>query len=123
VRSKAAYPVSGRGGTLLAISLLAFALAACGTVHPPRGDAGATGTASAAKTGSPATSEGFAGYKWAVTMLAHDSTATPVTKDLPVTLYFAPDGQFVADEPINTHGGTYKQIPGGFTTGSASPAS
>ena len=59
---------------------------------------------------------GFAGYKWRVVAIDHDGKQTPVPARYSVYLLFTPNGQFGANDPVNYHGGTYREIPGGFTT-------
>lgn len=66
--------------------------------------------------GQPATTAGFAGYKWAVESIGHDGKTTPVPGKYSVYLQFTPDGHFGANEPVNYHSGSYRVTPGGFTT-------
>lgn len=94
-----------------AVGLLASAIAACGS-------AGAQApSAHPVSQNRPATPTSFAGYKWRVVTIGHDGKSTSIPANKQVYLAFAPNGQFVANEPINTHSGTYKVTPGGFTTG------
>ena len=79
----------------------------------------AAGCATAASGPSPKSADaqaGFAGYKWLVVMIDHAGKETPVPARYAVYLQFAPDGQFVANEPVNGHGGTYHLTGDGFTT-------
>jgi heat shock protein HslJ len=94
----------------VAVGLLAGAIAACGSAgtHAPSADP--------VSQNRPATPTGFAGYKWRVVTIEHDEKSTSIPVNKQVYLAFAPNGQFVANEPINTHSGTYKVTPGGFTT-------
>jgi hypothetical protein len=73
----------------------------------------AAGCAAAGGASAPA---GFAGYKWQVTTITDGGTPTSIPASDDVYLEFTPNGQFVANEPVNTHGGTYRQVAGGFTT-------
>ena len=59
---------------------------------------------------------GFAGYKWSVVAIDHGGTETPIPAHYSVYLQFTPNGQFGANEPVNYHGGNYRQTAGGFTT-------
>ena len=64
----------------------------------------------------PITHAGFAGYKWSVVAIDHSGTETPIPAHYSVYLQFTPNGQFGANEPVNYHGGNYRQTAGGFTT-------
>jgi hypothetical protein len=64
----------------------------------------------------PITHAGFAGYKWSVVAIGHDGKQTPIPAHYSVYLQFTPNGQFGANEPINYHGGTYRQTADGFVT-------
>ena len=59
---------------------------------------------------------GFAGYKWTVVAIAHDGTTTAIPARYSVFLMFTPSGQFIANEPVNTHAGTYRVTSDGFVT-------
>ena len=59
---------------------------------------------------------GFAGYKWSVVAIDHAGRETPVPSMYSVSLQFTPAGQFGANDSVNYHSGTYRQIDGGFTT-------
>ncbi len=58
----------------------------------------------------------FVGYKWTVVAIAHDGETTAIPARYSVFLIFTPGGQFIANEPVNTHGGTYRVTAGGFVT-------
>ncbi|OKI44022.1 META domain-containing protein [Micromonospora sp. CB01531] len=66
--------------------------------------------------GQPASTAGFAGYKWAVVSISHGGKTTPVPGEYSVYLQFTPDGHFGANEPVNYHSGNYQVTRGGFTT-------
>lgn len=86
--------------------LASLAIAGCGTTT--------------AGTAAPATvaAEAFAGYKWQVVTITRDGKQTPIPARYDVYLSFTRSGQFGANEPINSHGGTYRATSDGFTTGS-----
>jgi len=65
---------------------------------------------------APASETGFVGYKWTVTAISDGGPAVSVPARDDVFLAFTRDGQFVANEPVNTHGGPYWVTPSGFTT-------
>jgi heat shock protein HslJ len=95
--------------------LLAILLAACSGVtargaadKPPPGQPPA---------GQPSTTAAFVGYKWTVTSISHAGQTTPVPGTYSVYLQFAPNGGFLANEPVNSHGGTYQVTQSGFTIG------
>ena len=92
-----------------AAALLA-AVTACGSpaAHLP--------PAAPASAGRPATTAGFAGYKWTVVTIGHDGRTTSLPAKYRVYLQFTPNGQFGANEPVNFHSGRYTVTPGGFTT-------
>jgi hypothetical protein len=95
--------------------LVAGAVTACGSPAPqPPSTALPSAGASAS---SPAAHAGFVGYRWTVVAIAHDGKTTQVPAAKGVYLLFTPNGEFVANEPVNTHSGTYLLTPGGFTTG------
>jgi hypothetical protein len=87
--------LAGAGG-----SLLAGALAACGSAGAPVPAL----TAHAA----------FAGYKWSVVSIGHDGRNTAIPASYSVYLEFTPDGQFMANEPVNGHSGSYRLTGDGF---------
>lgn len=90
-------------GRRIAASLAAFlalAAAACGST--------AVGGSSA-----PA---GFAGYKWSVVAIGHAGKETAIPAHYGVDLQFAPNGAYLANDPVNTHFGTYRRTADGFTT-------
>jgi len=84
---------------IVAVALMALAAAACGST-----------------AGGSSMLAGFAGYKWSVVAIGHDSKETPVPARYNVYLQFAPDGQYGANDPVNYHFGTYRQTGDGFTT-------
>ena len=84
---------------IVAVALMALAAAACGST-----------------AGGSSMLAGFAGYKWSVVAIGHDSKETPVPARYNVYLQFAPNGQYGANDPINYHFGTYRQTGDGFTT-------
>ena len=84
---------------MLALALVTLAAAACG------------GTA-----GGSSMLGGFAGYKWSVVAIGHDGKETPVPARYNVYLQFAPNGQYGANDPVNSHGGTYRVTSAGFAT-------
>jgi hypothetical protein len=58
----------------------------------------------------------FAGYKWSVVAIGHDGKQTSIPAHYNVYLQFAPNGQCGANDPVNSHFGTYRQTGDGFTT-------
>ena len=84
---------------IVAVALMALAAAACGST-----------------AGGSSMLAGFAGYKWSVVAIGHDSKETPVPARYNVYLQFAPDGQYGANDPVNYHFGTYRQTGDGFAT-------
>ncbi len=84
---------------IVAVALVALAAAACGST-----------------AGGSSMLAGFAGYKWSVVAIGHDSKETPVPARYNVYLQFAPNGQYGANDPVNYHFGTYRQTRDGFTT-------
>lgn len=93
-----------------AIGLLAGAIAACGSAGTQ------APSADPVSQNRPATPTGFAGYKWRVVTIGYAGKNTSIPANKQVYLEFTPDGQFLANEPVNTHSGTYKVTSGGFTT-------
>ena len=57
----------------------------------------------------------FRGYIWQVIEIDHAGKETPVAQ-YSDDLMFGSNGDFVANEPINTHFGSYHRTRGGFTT-------
>ena len=84
---------------IVAVALMALAAAACGST-----------------AGGSSMLAGFAGYKWSVVAVGHDSKQTPVPARYNVYLQFAPNGQYGANDQVNYHFGTYRQTGDGFTT-------
>jgi hypothetical protein len=75
--------------------------------------------ACAAPSGEAATAAGFAGYQWSVTSISHDGKTVPVSQKYAVSLLFAPDGHFGANDSVNFSTSTYRVTPDGFTTSGA----
>jgi heat shock protein HslJ len=95
---------------LLSLAAGGCAVRASGAANVPSARADVVGHPSA-----PAQA-GFAGYKWAVTAITHDGKRTPIPARYDTYLEFAPNGQFLANEPVNSHFGSYRRIGDGFTT-------
>jgi hypothetical protein len=91
--------------SIAAAALVSVAAAGCATA--------ASGTS---PISTPTAEAGFAGYKWQVVAISHDGKETPIQARYSVYLLFTPNGQFGASDPVNFHGGTYHEAPGGFTT-------
>jgi hypothetical protein len=83
----------------MCIFLASLALAACGS-------------ATSARPVSP----GFAGYDWQVVAISHGGKVTTIPPRMQVALQFSPGGQFVADDSVNFHSGTYHTTSDSFTT-------
>jgi hypothetical protein len=62
------------------------------------------------------TSPGFTGYDWQVIAISHDGTETSIPARLGVALQFGSDGQFGANDSVNSTGGQYHATSDGFTT-------
>lgn len=104
--------------SIAAAALVSLAAAGCGTASTTSTSVGGGPPKSApAAMSSPTAQAGFAGYKWSVVAIDHDGKKTPVPARYSVYLQFTPNGQFGANEPINYHFGTYRQVGDGFTTG------
>ena len=84
---------------MVAVALMALAAAACGST-----------------AGGSSMLAGFAGYKWSVVAIGHDGKQTSIPAHYNVYLQFAPNGQYGANDPVNSHFGTYRQTGDGFTT-------
>jgi hypothetical protein len=84
---------------MVAVALMALAAAACGST-----------------AGGSSMLAGFAGYKWSVVAIGHDGKQTSIPAHYNVYLQFAPNGQYGANDPVNSHFGTYRQTGYGFTT-------
>jgi hypothetical protein len=91
--------------SVAAAALVALAAAGCGS-----------STGAAPQSPAPTAHGAFVGYKWTVVAIAHDGKTTAIPPDYSVFLIFTPDGQFVANEPVNTHGGTFRVTGDGFVT-------
>jgi hypothetical protein len=93
-----------------AVMLIALAAGGCAAL---------ANTATSAAKSSPTAHAPFVGYKWLVTSIISHGKQTPVpNQDLINKVYvlFTPNGQFVADDPINIHEGHYRLVGDGFTT-------
>jgi hypothetical protein len=86
-------------------SITALTISACGSVTPP-------GQSAPARP-APA---GFTGYDWLVVAIRHGGRDTSIPARLDVDLQFSRGGQFLADDPVNSHSGTFRVTPSGFTT-------
>jgi heat shock protein HslJ len=103
--------------SIAAAALVSLAAAGCGTASTTSTSVGGGPLKSApAAMSSPTAQAGFAGYKWSVVAIGHDGKQTPIPARYSVYLQFTPNGQFGANEPINYHFGTYRQVGDGFTT-------
>lgn len=67
-------------------------------------------------TSASSVSAGFTGYHWLVVAIGHDGRVTSIPARLKVDLQFSPNGRFLADDPVNSYGGTFRMTDGGFTT-------
>jgi heat shock protein HslJ len=85
--------------------LASLALAACGSATPPR-----------PTTSASSASAGFTGYQWHVLAIRHEGKVTSIPARFNVDLRFSRTGRFLADDPINSHSGSFRVTPGGFTT-------
>ena len=85
--------------------MASLALAACGSATSPK----------PTTSGSSALA-GFAGYDWLVVAIRHEGKATSIPARFHVDLQFSRNGRFLANEPVNSHSGTFRITPGGFTT-------
>jgi hypothetical protein len=89
-------------GACFCIGPLAFA--ACSSA-PSTGQT--TPTSSAAR---------FTGYDWLVVAIRHEGKITSIPARLGVDLRFSRNGGFLANDPVNSHSGTFRVTPGGFAT-------
>jgi hypothetical protein len=80
-------------------------VAACGSARSPE----PTTSASSAPAG-------FTGYDWRVVAIRHEGQVTSISSRFGVDLRFARSGRFLADDPVNSHSGTFRITPGGFAT-------
>lgn len=102
-----------------AVALVSVAAAGCATASSgPVHQSGATPQESTSPKPAPSAEGGFAGYKWQVVAIDHAGKETPIPARYNVYLAFAPNGEFGANDPLNYHGGTYRAVGDGFTTGS-----
>jgi hypothetical protein len=99
-------------GSIAVAALVSVAAAGCGTT--------ASGTS---PKPAPDTQAGFPGYKWQVVEIDHAGKETPIPARDADYLMFAPNGQFGATEPVNSHGGLYHQTGDSFTTSDMSSTS
>jgi len=67
-------------------------------------------------TSASSASAGFTGYDWLVVAIRHEGKVTSIPARFDVDLRFSRNGRFLADDPINSHSGTFRMTPGGFTT-------
>ena len=69
---------------------------------------------------SATTHAGFVGRKWLVASITSDGKQIPIPKSdfQPRQVYvrFTRGGRFTANDPVNTHSGTYRPAGDGFTT-------
>ena len=76
---------------------------------------------SSATSPEPATSgcsalAGFTGYDWRVVAIRHEGKVTSIRARFDVDLRFSRNGRFLADDPVNSHSGTFHLTIGGFAT-------
>jgi len=81
------------------------ALAACDSATSPR-----------PTTSASSASAGFTGYHWLVVAIRHEGKVTSIPSRFNVDLRFSRNGRFLANDPINSHSGSFRMTPGGFTT-------
>jgi hypothetical protein len=109
VRARKAVPILHTARFLAFVSACSctalLALAACGSARSP----GPTTSASSARAG-------FTGYDWRVVAIRHEGQVTTIPARFNVDLRFSRSGRFLADDPVNSHGGTFHITPGGFAT-------
>lgn len=100
-------PRSARFFALLSacLCLASLALAACGSATSPRPE-----------TSASSAWAGFAGYQWLVVAIRHEGKVTSIPARFNVDLRFSPNGRFLANDPVNSHSGSFRMTPGGFTT-------
>lgn len=66
-------------------------------------------------------SPGFAGYEWQVVAISHAGKTTGIPGTMRVSLRFAADGRFGANDGVNFYSGSYSTTSGSsFTTSSVS---
>jgi hypothetical protein len=87
------------------VCIASLALGACGSATSPQPTASASSS-----------SAGFAGYDWLVLSIRHEGRVTSIPARLDVDLQFSRSGRFLADDPVNSHSGTFHVTPGGFAT-------
>ena len=85
--------------------MASLSLAACGSAMSPK-PAISVNSASA----------GFTGYDWLVVAIRHEGKITSIRARFDVDLRFSRNGRFLADDPVNSHSGTFRITPGGFAT-------
>lgn len=90
-----------------AVVLIAMAAGGCAAL---------ANTATSAANRSTTAHGRFVGYKWLVTAITSHGRQTPIPANKEVYVLFTPNGQFGANDPINFHQGTYRQVDGGFIT-------
>jgi hypothetical protein len=99
-----------RAGRFLAFAgaclcMASLALAACGS-----------GTSPKPTTSAGSASAGFTGYDWLVVAIRHEGKVTRIPARFHVDLRLSRNGRFLADDSVNSHSGTFRMTPGGFTT-------
>ena len=87
------------------LCLASLALAACGSATSPRPN-----------TSASSASPGFAGYHWLVVAIRHEGKVTSIPARFDVDLRFSQNGRFLASDSVNSHSGSFRVTPGGFTT-------
>jgi len=106
-RKAVAMPRSVRFFALLSacLCLASVALAACGSATSPR-----------PMTSASSASAGFTGYHWLVVAISHEGKVTSIPARFNVDLRFSRNRRFLANDPVNSHSGSFRMTPGGFTT-------
>jgi len=87
------------------LCLPSVALAACGSATSPR-----------PMTSASSGSARFTGYHWRVVAIRHEGKVTSIPARFNVDLRFSRNGRFLANDPINSRSGSFRMVPGGFTT-------
>jgi hypothetical protein len=85
--------------------MASLALGGCGSAASPAPIALASSAAA-----------GFPGYHWLVVAIGHDGNVTSIPARFNVDFRFSPSGRFLANDPVNSHSGTFRRTDGGFTT-------
>lgn len=84
--------------------MASLALTACGSATSP------------SQTTSASAAAGLTGYDWHVVAIRHDGKVTSIPARLDIDLRFSRNRRFLANDPVNTHSGTFRVTPGGFAT-------